>query len=73
MVIRKISIGGDYKVAMHYVVGQNVLDNAYIIHLIKFNKKCYEVWIQRIDTKEIMIWKSFNENMPFSIEYNINY
>jgi hypothetical protein len=38
MDIRKISIGPDYKSgAMHYIVGQPVLNGSYTIHLIKFN------------------------------------
>jgi len=73
MVIRKISIGADYKHAMHYIVGQCVLNDAYVINTIKFNGKCYEIWIQRNETSEIMKWKSYNANMPISIEYNINF
>ena len=38
MDIRKISVGPDYKSgAMHYLVGQNVLNGAYKIHLIKYD------------------------------------
>ena len=38
MDIRKISVGPDYKSgAMHYIVGQPVLNGSYTIHLIKFN------------------------------------
>ena len=38
MDIRKISIGPDYKSgAMHYIVGQPVLNGTYAIHLIKFD------------------------------------
>ena len=73
MVIRKISVGADYKNAMNYIVGQTVLQDAYVINTIKFNGKCYEIWIQRNETDEIMKWKSYNANMPISIEYNINF
>ena len=39
-IIRKISIGPDYKSgAMHYITGQSVLNNTHTIHLIKFNKE----------------------------------
>ena len=72
--IRKISIGQDYKNdAMHYVVGQPVLDKTYIIHLIQIDSEhsSLKVWIERND--EVLLWKEFNSNMPYSIEYNINF
>ena len=74
MDIRKISIGADYKSsAMHYIVGQEVLGGSHQIHLIKYIKESGNVviWIQKKD--EIFLWKEFNSNMPFSIEYNINF
>ena len=73
-IIRKISIGPDYKSgAMHYITGQSVLNNTHTIHLIKFNKekKSIEIWIQ--SGQEIFVWKEFNETVPISIEYNINF
>lgn len=73
-IIRKISIGPDYKSgAMHYITGQSVLNNSHTIHLIKFNKekKSIEIWIQ--SGQEIFVWKEFNETIPVSIEYNINF
>ncbi len=37
MDIRKIAVGPDYKSgAMHYIVGQSVLGNTAVIHLIKY-------------------------------------
>tara|TARA_B110000977_G_C10803335_1_gene387213 strand:+ start:74 stop:298 length:225 start_codon:yes stop_codon:yes gene_type:complete len=74
MEIRKISLGSDYKSsAMHYIVGQEVLNKEYIIHLIQYDSKMesYKIWIERKD--EIILWKEFNKNMPASIEYNINF
>ena len=74
MEIRKISLGADYKSsAMHYIVGQEVLNKEYIIHLIQYDsdKDSYKIWIERED--EVVIWKEFNKNMPASIEYNINF
>lgn len=75
MDIRKISIGPDYKSgAMHYLVGQPVLNSSYIIHLIKYYSETdsIKVWIENGDG-EIVCWKEFNCNMPISIEYNINF
>ena len=71
--IRKISIGPDYKSgAMHYIVGQDVLNSTHKIHLIKFNNKnSIEIWIEHSD--EVLLWKEFSETVPISIEYNINF
>tara|TARA_X000001316_G_C920885_1_gene35124 strand:- start:1419 stop:1646 length:228 start_codon:yes stop_codon:yes gene_type:complete len=74
MDIRKISIGPDYKSgAMHYIVGQNILNDSHSIHLIQHDKDkdSIKVWIERND--EIFLWKEFNANMPISVEYNINF
>lgn len=75
MDIRKISIGPDYKSsAMHYIVGQSVLNGTYIIHLIKYDSDAHsiKIWIES-DKKEILLWKEFNRSMPISIEFNINF
>ena len=74
MDIRKISIGPDYKSgAMHYIVGQNILNDSHSIHSIQHDKDrdSIKVWIERND--EIFLWKEFNANMPISVEYNINF
>ena len=72
MDIRKISIGPDYKSgAMHYLVGQKVLNGEYCIHLIRCVDNEYRIWIERDD--EIMLWKSFTPTVPVSVEYNINF
>jgi len=49
MDIRKISVGPDYKSgAMHYLVGQEVLNGSYRIHLIQVdrNKNSFKVSIE---------------------------
>jgi hypothetical protein len=74
MDIRKISVGPDYKSgAMHYIVGQSVLNDTYKIHLIQYesNVHCYRIWIES-DKSEVKLWKEFRD-MPISIEYNINF
>lgn len=73
MDIRKISIGPDYKSsAMHYIVGQEVLNGNYIIHLIRYESttNSIKVWIEK--EEEVFLWKEFTSQMPISIEYNIN-
>jgi hypothetical protein len=72
MEIRKISIGADYKgSAMHYILGQDVLNGSHAIHLIDFNKEkeSYLIYIEK--DNEVFLWKEFNKNIPVSIEYNI--
>ena len=74
MQIRKISIGPDYKSgSMHYIHGQDVLNGSYKIHLIHYdsNSLSYKIWIER--DGEILLWKEFNQNIPVSLEYNINF
>tara|TARA_R100000773_G_C4218386_1_gene116865 strand:- start:2088 stop:2315 length:228 start_codon:yes stop_codon:yes gene_type:complete len=75
MDIRKISIGGDYKSAMHYIVGQEVLGNSYCIHLIRRNEKdnSYKIYIQETEGDVVMLWKEFNGHLPITVEYNINF
>jgi hypothetical protein len=73
MDIRKISIGADYKSsAMHYIVNQEVLGSRYHIHLIKQDNESIKIWVEN-SSQEIFLWKEFNQNMPISIEYNINF
>ena len=52
MDIRKISVGPDYKSgAIHYIVGQEILNGKYFIHLIQQDSKTLsiKVWIQQKD------------------------
>jgi DNA/RNA endonuclease YhcR with UshA esterase domain len=75
MVIRKISIGADYKnSAMHYVMDQPVLGGTHKIHNIRINDTdgTIRIWIMS-ESKEVILWKSFSANMPYSIEYNIDF
>jgi hypothetical protein len=70
--IRKISIGHDYKgSAMHYILGQEVLNGTHEIHLIDYKEDTdsYVIYIEK--NNEVFLWKEFNKNMPVSLEYNI--
>lgn len=67
--IRKISIGGDYKNAMHYIVGQEVLGGNYVIEEIVQYEDGYGVLIKSDGV--ILEWKRF-KNLPVVLEYNIN-
>jgi|TARA_R100001443_G_scaffold26170_2_gene39352 hypothetical protein len=72
-VIRKISIGADYKnEAMHYSVGQQVY-GGHVINNIDHSERdnSYNIFIKKND--EIMPWKKFNSNMAISVEYDLEY
>ena len=69
--IRKVSIGVDYKNSMHFVVGQEVLDKSYSIDYIKNTINGIEIWIKKAN--ELVLWKSFNKAVPVVVEYNIDF
>jgi len=69
--IRKISIGRDYKNdAMHYSIGQEVYGGHKICDILE-EENNFIVYIEK--QNEVLPWKSFNKNMAISIEYNLNY
>lgn len=69
--IRKISIGRDYKDnAMHYSIGQQVYGGHIISDILEEEDK-YSIYITK--NNDVLSWKSFNKNMGISIEYNLDY
>ena len=69
--IRKISIGKDYKnEAMHYSVDQEVYGGHVIDCIVEEDDK-YSVFIRKSD--EVLPWKDFNKNMAIAVEYNLEY
>jgi len=69
--IRKISIGKDYKNdAMHYAVDQQVYGGHTICDIIEEKDK-YSIFIQK--GNEVIPWKDFNKNMAVSVEYNLEF
>ena len=72
-VIRKISIGSDYKNdAMHYAVGQQVYGGHTISHILYDEKELsYNIFIKKDD--EVVPWKKFNSHMAISVEYDLEY
>ena len=70
-IIRKITIGKDYKNdSMHYAVDQEVYGGHKICDIIEEKDK-YSVYIRKEDV--VIPWKDFNKNMAISIEYNLEY
>ena len=70
-VIRKITVGKDYKNdAMHYSVGQEVYGGHTIVNVIEEEEK-YSIYIQKDDM--VMPWIDFNKSMAISVEYDFIY
>ncbi len=72
-IIRKISIGSDYKNdAMHYSVGQQVYGGHTISNIVLNDEdNSYSIFITKED--EVLPWKNFNKNMSISVEYDLEY
>jgi hypothetical protein len=69
--IRKISIGKDYKnEAMHYSVGQDVYGGHTIDCIVEDDDK-YTIFIKK--GNEVLPWKEFNKNMAIAVEFNLEY
>jgi len=69
--IRKISIGRDYKnEAMHYSVGQEVYGGHTICDIVEEDNK-YSIYIKK--NNEVLPLKDFNKNMAVAVEYNLEY
>ena len=69
--VRKISIGRDYKNdAMHYSVGQEVYGGHTIDSIIEEDNK-FSIFIKK--NNEVLPWKDFNKNMAVAVEYNLEY
>lgn len=69
--IRKISIGKDYKDAMHYSVSQEVYGGHKIQNIIKNEDGSVDVFI--VKDFELKRWKNFNVNVAVTIEYDLQY
>jgi hypothetical protein len=72
-IIRKISIGSDYKNdAMHYALGQEVYGGHKICDIINSDSEGeYLIYITK--NNEILPWKKFNRNMAIAVEYDLQY
>ena len=69
--IRKISIGKDYKSeSMHYSVGQEVYGGHRICDIVE-EEEGYDIFIKK--NNDVIIWKNFNKNMAISVEYHLEY
>ena len=70
-IIRKITIGKDYKNdSMHYAVGLVVYGGHTICDILEEEEK-YSIYIRKENV--VIPWKDFNKNMAISVEYNLEY
>ena len=70
--VRKISIGRDYKNdAMHYAVGQEVYGGHTICDIVENAKISFLFILKKVN--EVLPWKDFNKNMAIAVEYNLEY
>ena len=72
-VIRKISIGSDYKNdAMHYSDGQQVYGGHEISYIVLYESDgSYNIHIKK--NNEVLPWKKFNSKMAVYVEYDLDY
>jgi|TARA_Y200000002_G_scaffold266706_1_gene221699 hypothetical protein len=72
-IIRKISIGSDYKNdAMHYSLGQEVYGGHNISDILfEGDDQSYNIYITK--NNEVLPWKKFNRNMAISVEFDLKY
>ncbi len=72
-IIRKISIGSDYKNdAMHYSIGQEVYGGHKICDILMSESQGeYSIFITK--NNEVLPWKKFNRNMAIAVEYDLSY
>ena len=71
-VIRKISIGSDYKnEAMHYSIGQQVYGGHIISDILEPEQGEYMIYIKKHD--EILPWKKFNSNMAIAVGFDLEH
>ena len=72
-IIRKISIGSDYKNdAMHYSLGQEVYGGHNISNILfEGDDQSYNIYITK--NNEVLPWKKFNRNMAISVEFDLKY
>lgn len=71
LVIRKISIGVDYRNAgMHFVKDQRLPVGR--ITAIEDAGEAYALYVQPEDKTETVLWKTFSKTLPLVIEYDLN-
>tara|TARA_R110000868_G_scaffold67888_7_gene201051 strand:+ start:1925 stop:2149 length:225 start_codon:yes stop_codon:yes gene_type:complete len=71
-IIRKISIGSDYKnEAMHYSIGQVVYGGHEIAYILKQVDRSCIIYIK--NGNEVKPWKEFYPTMAIALEFDLEY
>lgn len=69
-IIRKISIGTNYKDSMNYALQQNIY-GGHKISDIREEEDKFSIFIEK--NGESKHWKDFGKNMAIAVEYDIEY
>lgn len=72
MIIRKISVGPDFKNSMNYSVGQRVISDDFSVSEILKDDSGITIWVQN-KNNEKMAWKHINSSMPVVIENDLTF
>lgn len=71
--IRKISIGPDYKNAIHYTIDQGIINGTHTVNSIKLNiDGSYTIFVENTD-HEVYQWKTISSTVPVIVEHNIDF
>lgn len=72
MIIRKVTIGPDYKSGMNFVIGGPV-GGGNTIHAIKrLSDGSVEVYVIN-EVGEVRFWKMFNHTVPIHLEFDLSF
>ena len=73
-IIRRLSVGPDYKDAMHYQVGKYVAGGRLLIdNIVQTDEGGYDIYVSKEGSDEIFKWKHVNQYVPAKIENNIDF
>ena len=73
-IIRRISVGPDYKDAMHYQVGKYVAGGKLLIdQIVKVKNGGYDIYVLKDGSNEVYCWKHVNGYVPVNVENNIDF
>lgn len=70
--IRKVQIGVDLLNCMHFTVGQAVIGKTHVIESIVRKEDGLYIYVEN-DKKEIVKWKRFNNSVPITEEFSLEF
>lgn len=72
MIIRKVTIGPDYKVGMNFVIGGPIGGGNTIHNIRKIADGSIEIHAIN-DNGEVRLWKTFSPMVPIHIEFDLSF